>query len=104
MPAFKYNSLPGLQTVIDVQRGYIDPVSTDLFYGDIVKVKYILDHFRFTLINGTLLASFREHHADFFLCNLFLTFVGVNSKKSQHTVGRYCKKKYQGSEDLGNRV
>ena len=104
MAAFKNNSLPGFQTIVDIQRSYINTMSTDLLHRYIIKIKYILDHFCFTLINGALLASFRKHHTDFFFCDLFFTFIWIDAEKPQHTVGRYCKKKYQGSEDLGNCV
>ena len=104
MTAFKDDPLPGFQAVVDIQRRYINTVGTDLFYRNIIKIKYILDHLCFTLINGTLLASLREHHADLFFCNLFFAFIRVNSQKSQHAIGRYCKQEYQWGKDLGNRI
>ena len=104
MAAFKNDPLPGFQAVVDIQRSYVNTVSTDLFYRNIIKIKHILDHFRLTLINGTLLTSLGEHHTDLFLCNLFFTFVRIDPKKSQNAVGRYCKQEYQGSKDLRDRI
>ena len=74
-------------------------MSANLLYRSIVKLKHILDHLIFSGINGTLFASCRHHHTDFFLCYL-LFLLRINTDQTKQAISRNGQNPYNGSENL----
>ena len=61
---------PFVHGIFGIQNDYVRTVGADLFRGDIVKLKNILDELVFLGVDDSLGVSFHEHHLDLFLGHL----------------------------------
>ena len=83
--------------------GDIGSMGHDVFSGDIVKFKDVVDHVGLVLFDRAFLVADVNHHADLFLGNLFRFILGINMEELENEVGagrkncdeRFADGKYQ---------
>ena len=93
---------PIVHGVVQPQQIHIRAVGGDLFGGQVVKLKDVLDELLFLMVDAAVLAAGVHHHADVLLAHLLLGLVGINAQQPQYAVGRRAQQPHNGREQLGD--
>ena len=88
MAAFMDQLLPLLHRVFQPQKIYIGSVDADFINGQIIELKYVLNHIFFFIVDRAFFAAGIYHHPDFFLRHLIVVLIRIDPQKAQDTVCR----------------